>query len=793
MKKNKLNKELIRKSINSKGNIEHINNDSNINSLENNEMLDNLIKISGNQEVYKELKNETSKIKQLLSESKEKLRNINLYEKKKTDIDIYQWNNLFNQSIPITSYVTSSKSIKKQNNKKEEIKKNKEQKENSKNKKHPVALVDLTEEEIKKYLPPPPIGIPPSSVIRFQQIPFKGDSKDAFYFSNSFNDYYKMDFKQFIKIMPILKAKKRCKSAKLSSQIRKSREKSIEEEEKREIYKNQMLDKLKNLYIEKQYLSLSLNANNIQPLMSSIHAQIHPGQGDELTKHTKIYIKSDKPLGSERDVDSIDFTINQRHYHRNELKKIKYSKNRAQSAYRKLYLPKYDINDPDIAIFKRIELLEKIINEEDGNQFLIDEKEEKSIINCFGESKKEEEKTNINKNINNNINENNKIIKNEIIEQTPNQKIININNNNLNDQKPRALSARNENIKNKEIPKNNIKKFPRAMSAHIMRPIDNKNEYPIHKVFLSSRNKMSNHNVFRKYYNNKGKKNKLNDMYEGNKKGNSSSQISTFEGINNSLYEKQNIPRYGLPFKNNHQIENKMYQKINKRLKEKQYEKDQQKLEQFSKLILLDEAFLCEDIVKEKIDNNNNNNNSNSNNNVSGLNYIDKNKLFNRPLSSSQRKDRIKDKNNHNKPGTPKLFRYSKNNNFRAVSKKSSNENSKIEFTTSVLNNKHNEYFCNNNNDKITLIYFNDIIEMRPQSINEMKPIIKNDGIIVPSNYFNRGKPQLLNYQLKLKKKNNFRRIKSGKTIKMPKLKDNVIMQEEHFGTYRNNKNIEKE
>ena len=116
---------------------------------------------------------------------------------------------------------------------KESNQKNKEQKENSKNKKHPVALVDLTEEEIKKYLPPPPIGIPPSSVIRFQQIPFKGDSKDAFYFSNSFNDYYKMDFKQFIKIMPILKAKKRCKSAKLSSQIRKSREKSIEEEEKR--------------------------------------------------------------------------------------------------------------------------------------------------------------------------------------------------------------------------------------------------------------------------------------------------------------------------------------------------------------------------------------------------------------------------------------------------------------------------------------------------------------------------------------------------------------------------------
>ena len=305
---------------------------------------------------------------------------------------------MFNQSIPITAYVTSSKLIKNKDNQKEEKKKEKEEKENSKNQKHPVALVDLTEEEIKKYLPPPPIGISPTSVIRFQQIPFKGDSKDSFYFSNAFNDYYKMDFKDFIKIMPILKAKKRCKSAKLSSTIKKSRLKSIEEEEKREIYKNQMLDKLNNLYIEKQYLSLSINANNIQPLMSSIHSQVHPGEGDELTKHAKLYSKTNKPLGSEREIDSIDFTVNQRNYHRNELNKIKLSKRRAKSAMkRQLYLPKYDKNDPDIAIFKKIELLENIINEEDnGNKFLIDEKEEKSIINCEGESKAEEEKVNTN-------------------------------------------------------------------------------------------------------------------------------------------------------------------------------------------------------------------------------------------------------------------------------------------------------------------------------------------------------------------------------------------------------------
>ena len=162
-------KELISKSPLSKEYNLNRKDDSSINSLENNEMLDNIIKTTGNQEVYKELKDETNKIKQLLSDSKEKLKNIDLYEKQNIDIDIYQWNNLFNRSIPISSYVTSSELIKKQFDKKENNKNDVEIKENSKNFKHPVTLVDLTEEEIKKYLPPPPVGIPPSQVIRFQK------------------------------------------------------------------------------------------------------------------------------------------------------------------------------------------------------------------------------------------------------------------------------------------------------------------------------------------------------------------------------------------------------------------------------------------------------------------------------------------------------------------------------------------------------------------------------------------------------------------------------------------------
>ena len=763
------NKQLNRYSHNSNNNAINGNEDSNVNSLGNNEMLDNLIKISGNQEVYKELKNETNKIKNLLSQSKEKLSNINLYERKKADIDIYQWNNLFNQSIPITSYVSSSKLIEFENNKKEEnkseIKKNKE---NMKNEKHPIALVDLTDEEIKRYLPPPPIGVPPASVIRFQKLPFKGDTNDAFYFSNDFNDYYKMDFKEFIKRMPILKAKKRCESAKISQQIKRARKKSIEEEQKREKLRKQMSNILNDLYIEKQYLSLSNNTNNIEPLMNSIHAQIYPEEEYELGKISEIYNKNDNKQDSEKNENN-QLSIDQRRYHRNVFKIKSPKENRAKSA-RKLYLPRYDENDPDIAIFKRIELLENIINEGE-NQDLIDERdeEEKSIINCEGESIKEEgtdkkiNKDNINNNIKNeDINKDNKI----------NYKSIQ----NEKTKKTRTVSAKREystrpmtaNVKSN-------KKFPRSMSAHVMRPIQNEKECSIHNVYLSSKRKLREHNAFRKY---KGQRNKISN-FDDNRRGGgySNSEISTYEGINNSTYENQNLGRQRFPFKSNHQMPNKMYLKINRRLKERQYEKDKKNLDEFSKLIRLDDVLLSDDLIKEKIENNFNNISNNNN----GLLYIDKNKLFNRPLSSYQ-KDELKPKkfnendkifnNKYYKSITPQLFRHNKGNNFRAISKKSSNENSKIELTT-VLNTRH-EYFLNNNNDKVTLFYFNDIIETKPQKLTDMKPIIKNDGIIIAPNYFNRGKPQLINYPQNYRHTKSLRRVQSGRILSsVPKLRDN--------------------
>ena len=164
-----------------------------------------------------------------------------------------------------------------------------------------------------------------------------------------------------------------------------TKKKNREEELQREYIKNQMLNRLNNLYIEKQYLSLSNNANNIQPLMSSIHAQIYPGRGDELTKHDKIYIKSNKPLGSERDINNIDYSINERDYQRTELRRLKGIKNikyrpKSTTKKRRLRLSRYNINDPDIAIFKKVEMLNKIENEDEininDNKFINNSKEQ---------------------------------------------------------------------------------------------------------------------------------------------------------------------------------------------------------------------------------------------------------------------------------------------------------------------------------------------------------------------------------------------------------------------------------
>ena len=98
---------------------------------------------------------------------------------------------------------------------------------------------------------------------------------------------------------------------------------------------------------------------------------------------------------------------------------------------------------------------------------------------------------------------------------------------------------------------NSNKKFPRAISAHVMRPLEKKMIISfIMSIFHQGKDQVII--MLLEKIINRVQKNKLNDIFDDNKKGNSSSQISTYEGINNSIYEKQNIPRHGFPYKNSH-------------------------------------------------------------------------------------------------------------------------------------------------------------------------------------------------------------------------------------------------
>ena len=787
MSNNKYNAKITnpRNMQNSKeNNNQNENGESNIFNLGNKDVLDYLIKLSGNQEVYKELKEKTGKIEKILSQSKQKLSNINLYENQKLDKDIYQWNNLFNNSIPITAYVASSSYIKNLNNKmqKEDNKNTSYTKNEKDSMKRPIILVDLTEEEIKKYLPPEPIGEQPSSVIRFQQLPFKGDSSNVFYFSNAFNDYYKMDFKEFTNIMRLLKAKKKYKIPKLNRQIKEINKNIKAKERINELIKKKMKNPINNLDIDTKYVPLSLKklneVKNIEPLMNSIFEQIHSGQDMIMTKNNKLYMKSNKPLGSERDKNSIDYSVNDREHQRNELNRIKQKKKRPNSELkRKLILSSYDENDPDISVFKKLEILddnfiEEEYNDNNDNKINIDNHEKYLMDSerCSKDIIDIEQSKNIN----------NKEQRNSFLEESQNMSINKqnkLNKKRINSANFRTLSSQKSNSKNR-----NFSIYQRSISAYGSRLANKKDKPFIRNVYLSSNNRLINSAFYKRSLNGSQI---MNDTYEEKFKGNSSSQISTYDGINNSLYDNNNGQRCRFPYKYSNQIKNKMYQKINERLRERQSEIDKQRLEIFSRLIYLDDSFLLSNkFYKDKL--------NNSNINIRDTpNQLISNKSLTADKPKQERKEKVNLKNkfiNLDKSLTKKILKYShsKNrNNFRTISKKSSNENSsKIDFTTSILNTKHDLMFNHkDNNGKVSFIYFNDIIKTIPQRFDDGKPIIKNDRIIAGTNYYNRVRPQLLYNKFKYSRNTKIlRRVQSSKISSfVHKLKNNAIIHEENL------------
>ena len=185
---------------------------------------------------------------------------------------------------------------------------------------------------------------------------------NTFYYSDTFSNYYKEDLKSFTKKMPILKAKIKTKSEKLKKEIKKQKNESYIKE--KILYDIIQKD---NLIISKQDLIISAERRNPVPLMKSIFRQENPNVV-EYKEHVRKYFNTMKPYGN--DDGKVDYRINDRWRLNKELikfRKMEYKlkkekeKNNIKSKIisdnkGKLILNYYDINDPDLDIFNKLNL-----------------------------------------------------------------------------------------------------------------------------------------------------------------------------------------------------------------------------------------------------------------------------------------------------------------------------------------------------------------------------------------------------------------------------------------------------
>ena len=310
------------------------------------------------------------------------LKNINLLEK---DIhNLYKWEHLFNNFRPINCYTTIKSN------------KDKEEKEEIKNEefKSPILLVDLPEEQmnlffgrntnyessrnkkincdlrqslskgrINSYNASKTNNNISSNHNNIRPISMYSPRIDnsCYYYSSTFSDYYKEDFKSFCNKMPILKAKLKIYPEKLKTEISKHNKNII----KKERLLNELLS-TEDIYISKQDLVIAAQRKNTTPLLKSIFKQNYPGV-EVIKENPKLYLKTMKPYGNSN--GKIDYFQNDRWKFTNEIIKMR-NNNKKQNnknnnysyrpKHKKLFLSYYDKNDPYIVLFNK--KVEKNIN-----------------------------------------------------------------------------------------------------------------------------------------------------------------------------------------------------------------------------------------------------------------------------------------------------------------------------------------------------------------------------------------------------------------------------------------------
>jgi len=262
------------------------------------------------------------------------LNNINLFEKKVDDL--YDWGNLFNNFKPIRSYISLQKSTQTKQGRKTRNK-------NLEEYESPIVLVDLPESQMNFFFrrnnnnslsPEKNINsnnFKKSHNIRPVSMYSPREDNSCFYYSNTFSDYYKEDFKSFCEKIPILKAKLKINPDKLKKEIYKKDFNLINK------YKLVEKQKDKKSIFNKQDLIIAGKRKNPIPLIKSVFLQKYNllnNFNENKNDISKNKNENEKILNS---YDNINTNINPNNYN------YKFSN--------RLILSYYDINDPSIALF----------------------------------------------------------------------------------------------------------------------------------------------------------------------------------------------------------------------------------------------------------------------------------------------------------------------------------------------------------------------------------------------------------------------------------------------------------
>ena len=284
------------------------------------------------------------------------LNNINLLDNKEKIDGLYKWENLFNNLNPVRLYISFKQLRLEQKNKKGES--CEKIYENIKDYKSPILLVDLPEDQMNLFFnrksSPSEKNInsgKKSHSIRPVSMYSPREENSCFYYSNTFSDYYKEDFKSFCEKIPVLKAKLKIKSGKLKKEIYKNNKELINKfrilEEK---------SKNDDFIFDKQDLIIAGKRKNPLPLVKSVILQ---------------KIKSTYNFDEKK---NDDIEIN--HRSRNSLNK-KFNNNLGNKFSKGLLLSYYDVNDPSLSLFK--ENLNQNIKNIKNNNFPNNYKNQRNI------------------------------------------------------------------------------------------------------------------------------------------------------------------------------------------------------------------------------------------------------------------------------------------------------------------------------------------------------------------------------------------------------------------------------